>query len=47
VTVAGSGIRALPRNQNHRDLIINPVKVAEAFWYLHTRTARAGHTSFS
>jgi hypothetical protein len=27
----------LPRNQNRRDLIINPVKIAEAFWYLHTQ----------
>jgi NAD(P)-dependent dehydrogenase (short-subunit alcohol dehydrogenase family) len=31
----GSG--ALPRNQNRRDLIINPVKIAEAYWYLHTQ----------
>jgi NAD(P)-dependent dehydrogenase (short-subunit alcohol dehydrogenase family) len=31
----GSG--ALTRNQNRRDLIINPVKIAEAYWYLHTQ----------
>jgi NAD(P)-dependent dehydrogenase (short-subunit alcohol dehydrogenase family) len=31
------GSRALPRNQNRRDLIINPVKIAEAYWYLHTQ----------
>jgi NAD(P)-dependent dehydrogenase (short-subunit alcohol dehydrogenase family) len=31
----GSG--ALSRNQNRRDLIINPVKIAEAYWYLHTQ----------
>ena len=29
--------RALPRNQNRRDLIINPEKIAEAYWYLHTQ----------
>jgi len=26
------------RNQNRRDHVINPVKIAEAFYYLHTRT---------
>ena len=31
----GSG--ALTRNRNRRDLIINPVKIAEAYWYLHTQ----------
>src|SRR5215212_9853916 len=31
------GTRALPRNQNRRDLFINPEKIAEAFWYLHTQ----------
>jgi NAD(P)-dependent dehydrogenase (short-subunit alcohol dehydrogenase family) len=34
-TIDSPGTRALPRNQNRRDLIINPVKIAEAFWYLH------------
>jgi hypothetical protein len=27
----------MPRLQNRPDLIINPVKIAEAFWYLHTQ----------
>ena len=36
-TINSPGTRALPRNQNRRDLIINPVKIAEAFWYLHTQ----------
>jgi NAD(P)-dependent dehydrogenase (short-subunit alcohol dehydrogenase family) len=34
-TIDSPGTRALPRNQNRRDLIINPIKIAEAFWYLH------------
>jgi len=36
-TIDSPGTQALPRNQNRRDLIINPVKIAEAFWYLHTQ----------
>jgi NAD(P)-dependent dehydrogenase (short-subunit alcohol dehydrogenase family) len=36
-TIDSPGTRALPRNQNRRDLIINPGKIAEAFWYLHTQ----------
>ena len=36
-TIDSPGTRELPRNQNRRDLIINPVKIAEAFWYLHTQ----------
>jgi NAD(P)-dependent dehydrogenase (short-subunit alcohol dehydrogenase family) len=36
-TIDSPGTRALPRNQNRRDLIINPVQIAEAFWYLHTQ----------
>ena len=36
-TIDSPGTRALPRNQNRRDLIINPTKIAEAFWYLHTQ----------
>jgi NAD(P)-dependent dehydrogenase (short-subunit alcohol dehydrogenase family) len=36
-TIDSPGTRALPRNQNRRDMIINPVKIAEAFWYLHTQ----------
>ncbi|MGH7053225.1 MAG: SDR family NAD(P)-dependent oxidoreductase [Stellaceae bacterium] len=36
-TIDSPGTRALPRNQNRRDLIINPTKIAEAFYYLHTQ----------
>jgi NAD(P)-dependent dehydrogenase (short-subunit alcohol dehydrogenase family) len=36
-TIDSPGTRALPRNQKRTDLIINPVKIAEAFWYLHTQ----------
>jgi NAD(P)-dependent dehydrogenase (short-subunit alcohol dehydrogenase family) len=36
-TIDSPGTRALPRNQNRREFIIDPVKIAEAFWYLHTQ----------
>jgi len=36
-TIDSPGTRALPRNQKRTDLIINPVKIAEAFYYLHTQ----------
>jgi NAD(P)-dependent dehydrogenase (short-subunit alcohol dehydrogenase family) len=36
-SIDSPGSRALPRNQNRTDLIINPVKIAEACWYLHTQ----------
>ena len=36
-SIDSPGSRALPRNQNRRDLIINPVRIAEAYWYLHTQ----------
>ena len=36
-TIDSPGTRALPRNQNRRDHVINPVKLAEAFYYLHTQ----------
>jgi NAD(P)-dependent dehydrogenase (short-subunit alcohol dehydrogenase family) len=36
-TIDSPGTRALPRNQNRTDLIINPTKIADAFWYLHTQ----------
>ncbi|MBV8888173.1 MAG: SDR family NAD(P)-dependent oxidoreductase [Alphaproteobacteria bacterium] len=36
-TIDSPGTRALPRNQNRPDLIIDPTKIAEAFWYLHTQ----------
>jgi NAD(P)-dependent dehydrogenase (short-subunit alcohol dehydrogenase family) len=31
------GTRALPRAKNEPDAVINPVKIAEAFYYLHTQ----------
>ncbi len=31
------GTRALPKVQNRPDLVINPAKIAEAFYYLHTQ----------
>ena len=31
------GTRALPMAQKHPDTVINPVKIAEAFYYLHTQ----------
>jgi NAD(P)-dependent dehydrogenase (short-subunit alcohol dehydrogenase family) len=36
-TIDSPGTRAMPRLQNRPDLVINPVKIAEAFWYLHTQ----------
>jgi NAD(P)-dependent dehydrogenase (short-subunit alcohol dehydrogenase family) len=36
-TIDSPGTRAMPRNQNRTDQIINPTKIAEAFWYLHTQ----------
>ena len=36
-SIDSPGSRALPRNQNRRDLVINPVKIAEAYWFLHTQ----------
>jgi NAD(P)-dependent dehydrogenase (short-subunit alcohol dehydrogenase family) len=36
-TIDSPGTRAMPRNQNRPDLIINPEKIAEAFYYLHTQ----------
>src|SRR5665213_2765163 len=36
-TIDSPGTRAMPRVQNRPELIINPVKIAEAFWYLHTQ----------
>ena len=36
-TIDSPGTRALPRLQNQPDLVINPVKIAEAFYYLHTQ----------
>ncbi|HYI83144.1 MAG TPA: SDR family oxidoreductase [Acetobacteraceae bacterium] len=31
------GTRALPRARQNPDAVMNPVKIAEAFWYLHTQ----------
>jgi NAD(P)-dependent dehydrogenase (short-subunit alcohol dehydrogenase family) len=31
------GTRALPKAQKNPDIVINPVKIAEAFYYLHTQ----------
>jgi len=36
-TIDSPGTRALPKVQNRPELVINPVKIAEAFWYLHTQ----------
>jgi NAD(P)-dependent dehydrogenase (short-subunit alcohol dehydrogenase family) len=36
-TIDSPGTRALPRIQNRPDMVINPVKIAEAFYYLHTQ----------
>jgi hypothetical protein len=31
------GTRALPRAQKNPEIVMNPVKIAEAFYYLHTQ----------
>jgi len=31
------GTRALPRAQQHPEIVMNPVKIADAFYYLHTQ----------
>jgi NAD(P)-dependent dehydrogenase (short-subunit alcohol dehydrogenase family) len=36
-TIDSPGTRAMPRVQNQPDTVINPVKIAEAFYYLHTQ----------
>jgi NAD(P)-dependent dehydrogenase (short-subunit alcohol dehydrogenase family) len=36
-TIDSPGTRAMPRIQDRPDLVINPVKIAEAFYYLHTQ----------
>ncbi len=36
-TIDLPGTRALPKAQANPDLVINPVKIAEAFYYLHTQ----------
>ena len=36
-TIDSPGTRALPKAQRNPDTVINPVKIAEAFYYLHTQ----------
>jgi NADP-dependent 3-hydroxy acid dehydrogenase YdfG len=36
-TIDSPGTRALPKVQNRPELVMNPVKIAEAFFYLHTQ----------
>jgi NAD(P)-dependent dehydrogenase (short-subunit alcohol dehydrogenase family) len=36
-TIDSPGTRAMPRVRQNPDLVINPVKIAEAFYYLHTQ----------
>ena len=36
-TIDSLGTRAMPRAQQHPELVINPVKIAEAFYYLYTQ----------
>ena len=36
-TIDSPGTRALPRAQQHPEAVMNPVKIAEAFYYLHTQ----------
>ncbi len=36
-TIDSPGTRALPRAQQKPELLMNPVKIAEAFYYLHTQ----------
>ena len=36
-TIDSPGTRAMPRSQQNPELLINPVKVADAFYYLHTQ----------
>jgi NAD(P)-dependent dehydrogenase (short-subunit alcohol dehydrogenase family) len=36
-TIDSPGTRALPKVQNRPELVMNPMKIAEAFYYLHTQ----------
>ncbi|MDX2156907.1 MAG: SDR family oxidoreductase [Hyphomicrobiaceae bacterium] len=40
-TIDSPGTRALPKAQKNPDLVMNPVKIAEAFYYLHTQDKSA------
>ena len=36
-TIDSPGTRAMPRSRQHPELLINPVAIADAFYYLHTQ----------
>ena len=36
-TIDSPGTRALPKVQNRPELVMNPMKIADAFYYLHTQ----------
>ena len=36
-TIDSPGTRAMPRGQQHPELLINPTAIADAFYYLHTQ----------
>ena len=36
-TIDSPGTRAMPHSQQHPELLINPVAIADAFYYLHTQ----------
>ena len=36
-TIDSPGTRALPKARQNPDAVMSPVKIAEAFWYLHTQ----------
>jgi NAD(P)-dependent dehydrogenase (short-subunit alcohol dehydrogenase family) len=36
-TIDSPGTRALPKVQNRPEIVMNPMKIAEAFYYLHTQ----------
>ena len=36
-TIDSPGTRAMSRSQQNPDLIMNPIKIAEAFYYLHSQ----------
>ena len=36
-TIDSPGTRALPKVQQNPDIVMNPAKIAEAFYYLHTQ----------
>jgi hypothetical protein len=35
--ISSPGTRALPKAQKNLGIVINPVKIAKAFYYLHTQ----------